>query len=73
MVIELFNLVVNNKKIIIDNDVVIVGVNKGSSESSANCSGVSGNFKNAFTGTTSNVTGNISVPGNSVVVLGKVN
>lgn len=60
-------------KLTIDTDVVIVGVNKGSSESSANCEGVSGNFKNAFTGTTSNVSGNISVPGNSVVVLGKVN
>ena len=53
-----------------DGDVVVVGINKGSSEVSGNCN-VNGNFKDAFSGTTSNFNGTLVVPANSSVVLGK--
>ncbi|MBN2695716.1 hypothetical protein JXR93_13740 [bacterium] len=52
------------------NDIVLVGVNKGGSEASADC-GVSGSFKNLDDSTVT-VSGTVTVPAGSSVVLGKV-
>jgi glycosidase len=58
-------------KMVDGTDIVIVGINKGSNSASASCDGVSGNFKDAFTGNSLSFTGSVEVPANSSFVIGK--